>query len=176
MLPFPHFALGILDIASCLIDKRAICRISVQVNIQAVPSHSTSVSFPFTTLCTPVTTINGVSYCCGSRHNSSSIVSTILGDICNSTNILLSRVPWHGTAPLDIVLQHKEQIVFQNPNTGTWQLSRDLRTHYHVSHKCVVSKYPNFNPSHDLKVSSAVRQRLDDCHFRIVTTAFGITL
>ena len=26
----------------------------------------------------------------------------------------------HGTVPLDIVLQHKEQIVFQNPNTGTW--------------------------------------------------------
>ena len=34
MLPFLHFALGITDIASCPIDKRAICRISVQDSTQ----------------------------------------------------------------------------------------------------------------------------------------------
>ena len=43
----------------------------------------------------------------------------------------------HGTAPLDIALQHKEQIVFQNPNTGTWQLSRDLRNTIIMSHTSV---------------------------------------
>ena len=27
----------------------------------------------------------------------------------------------------DIVLQHKEQVLFQNPRTGNWQMSKELR-------------------------------------------------
>ena len=78
-----------------------------------------------------------------------------------------------GTAPWNIVLQHKQQVLFQNPNTGIWQLSKELRnTYYHVSKKCVVAKYPNF----DLKVSQTVKQCLSDNHFRIITNEFGITL
>ncbi len=78
-------------------------------------------------------------------------------------------------APGDIVLQHKQQVLFQNPNTGTWQLSRDLRnTYYHVSKNCVLSKYPHFNPLQALKVSLDVRQRLHDCHLEAIAAEFGV--
>ena len=39
-----------------------------------------------------------------------------------------------------IVLQHKEHVLFQNPHTGRWQMSRDLRnTYYHARLNCVAT-------------------------------------
>ena len=34
------------------------------------------------------------------------------------------------TCPRDLVLQHKEHVLFLNPNTGNWQLSHDLCNTY----------------------------------------------
>ena len=44
--------------------------------------------------------------------------------------------------PEDIVLQHKEQVLFQNPNTGSYQLSREHRNvYYHAQLSCVLRKF-----------------------------------
>ena len=89
-----------------------------------------------------------------------------LGQICHSC-----------TPPWNIALQHKQQVLFQNPNTGTWQLSRDLRnTYYHVSKKCVVTKYPQFRASQSVKISKTVRQCLLPTHFELIAKEFGIDL
>jgi len=40
--------------------------------------------------------------------------------------------------PNDLVIQHKEQIMFNNPNTGKYQLSRDYRNvYYHARVNCI---------------------------------------
>ena len=89
-----------------------------------------------------------------------------LGQICHSR-----------TPPWNIALQHKQQVLFQNPNTGTWQLSRDLRnTYYHVSKNCVVAKYPQFRASQSVKISKTVRQCLLPTHFELIAKEFGIDL
>ena len=46
----------------------------------------------------------------------------------------------HGLhSPHNIVIQHKEHVLFQNPHTGNWQLSRDLRnTYYHPFLNCIL--------------------------------------
>ena len=36
---------------------------------------------------------------------------------------------YQGAAPWDVVLQHKQQVLFQNPNTGTWQLQKTSGIH-----------------------------------------------
>ena len=34
-------------------------------------------------------------------------------------------------SPNDLVIQHKEQVMFNNPNTGKYQLSRDYKNVYY---------------------------------------------
>ena len=49
--------------------------------------------------------------------------------------------------PDDLVLQHKEQVLFNNPKTGMCQLSRDYRNvYYHARLSCVKQKFPAFQP------------------------------
>ena len=83
----------------------------------------------------------------------------------------------HGCrSPNDIVLQHKEQVLFQNPNTGVWQLSRDLRnTYYHPRLVCIAMKYPDFSSS-EVRVPHAIKQRFVSSHLSLLTEEFGLQL
>ena len=83
----------------------------------------------------------------------------------------------HGCpSPNDIVLQHIEQVLFQNPNTGVWQLSRDLRnTYYHPRLVCIAMKYPNFSSS-EVRVPHAIKQRFVSSHLSLLTEEFGLQL
>ena len=79
--------------------------------------------------------------------------------------------------PDDLVLQHKEQLMFQNPKTGNFQLSHDLRNvYYHARFDCVRRKYPTFNGYLHLRVSSDVQHRLTSQHKAYLAKEFSITL
>lgn len=46
--------------------------------------------------------------------------------------------------PEDLCLQHKEHVTFENPRTGTKQLSHDLRNvYYHARHRCILKCTPH---------------------------------
>lgn len=77
-------------------------------------------------------------------------------------------------SPHDIVIQHKEHVLFQNPNTGNWQLSKDLRnTYYHPRFGCISVKHPDFSSS-ELKISAEVRCKLLPSHFTLLNAEFGL--
>ena len=79
-------------------------------------------------------------------------------------------------APHDLCVQHKEQVMFQNPRSGNYQLSKDLRNvYYHANKLCVMAKSPNFNPLTDLKVSKDVRARLTSAHLQLLLDQFGLS-
>ena len=83
----------------------------------------------------------------------------------------------HGLhSPHNIVIQHKEHVLFQNPHTGNWQLSRDLRnTYYHPFLNCIAPKHPDFSSS-ELKVSQDVKDRLDSSHLQLLLSEFGLQI
>lgn len=76
-------------------------------------------------------------------------------------------------APDDVVIQHKEHVLFQNPNSGNWQLSRDLRNTYY--HPCISPKHPGFNNS-ELLISPEVRRMLNPSHLSLFHSEFGLLL
>ena len=79
--------------------------------------------------------------------------------------------------PYDLCLQHKEYVMFENPLTGRHQLSTDLRNvYYHALKRCVILKYPNFNPSSDLKVSRVLRSLLSATHLNFIMHEFGLSV
>ena len=74
-----------------------------------------------------------------------------------------------------IVLQHKEHVVFQNPHTGRWQMSQELRnTYYHARLACLTTKHPDFTPCEiDL---GAVEDSLDVPSLNALKEEFGLLL
>ena len=63
--------------------------------------------------------------------------------------------------PDDLVLQHKEQVMFQNPKTGNCQLSCNLsNVYYYACMVCVSRKYPKFNGQRYLRISNNVATTL----------------
>ena len=56
--------------------------------------------------------------------------------------------------PNDIVLQHKEQVLFNNPDTGIFQLSKDHQNvYYHARQSCVLKKFTTFQPNQHCLIS-----------------------
>ena len=77
--------------------------------------------------------------------------------------------------PDDLVLQHKEQVTFQNPKTGNFQLSCDLRNvYYHARMACVRRKYPTFNGQQHLRISNDVQHCLSSQHKAYLAEEFNI--
>ena len=80
------------------------------------------------------------------------------------------------SSPHDVIFQHKEQVLFQNPNSGNWQLSRDLRNnYYHAKLQCLASKHPEFH-STEMTVSQDVKERLNHVHIFFLRQEFGLQL
>lgn len=79
--------------------------------------------------------------------------------------------------PDDLVLQHKEQVMFQNPKTGNFQLSYDLRNvYYHARLVCVRRKYSIFNGPQYRRVSYDVQGCLTSQHKVYLAKEFSIRL
>ncbi len=73
----------------------------------------------------------------------------------------------------DLVIQHKEHVLFQNPHTGRWEMSHDLRnTYYHAKFSCVTLKHPYFSPA-ELIMD---KELLQPCHLDLLCTEFGLNL
>ena len=80
------------------------------------------------------------------------------------------------SSPHDVIFQHKEHVLFQNPNSGYWQMSRDLRnTYYHAKLQCLASKHPDFHCS-EISVSQDVKERLNRVHVNFLREEFGLQL
>ena len=73
------------------------------------------------------------------------------GKICRDVNKKL-------LPPDDIVLGHKEFVVFQNPNSGIFEQSREKRNvYYHPWLTCIAPHFRDFNPDHHIIISEAMK-------------------
>lgn len=78
--------------------------------------------------------------------------------------------------PYDLCIQHKEHVLFENPHTGMYQMSVDLRNvYYHANMHCVTQKNVHFNPGSALKISQDVRSKLSKVHFAYLLGEFGLS-
>ena len=78
--------------------------------------------------------------------------------------------------PDDLVLQHKERVLFNNPKTGMYQLSSDHRNvYYHPRLSCVKPKFPFFNPGQHCRVNKDTFVRLTQVHKDYIFKEFGIS-
>ena len=63
-------------------------------------------------------------------------------------------------------------LLFQNPHTGRWQMSTDLRnTYYHARLSCVATKHPNFSAG-ELQVD--VKDSLNLYALNVLRQEFGL--
>ena len=77
-------------------------------------------------------------------------------------------------APDDLIVQHKEHVLFPNPKTGLFQLSHDLRNvYYHLKIECIRKKFPSFNPVQHLHLSNTVLPNLTTVHCQYLTHEFN---
>ena len=78
--------------------------------------------------------------------------------------------------PYDLCIQHKEHVLFENPHTGMYQMSADLRNvYYHARLQCVTQKNVHFNPGSALKISQEVKSKLSKVHFAYLLGEFGLS-
>ena len=77
--------------------------------------------------------------------------------------------------PDDLVVQHKEYVLFQNPKSGIFQVSRDLRNvYYHPRLSCIRSKFPSFQAGQQLRISKEALCKLSAVHKDHIVKEFGI--
>ena len=77
--------------------------------------------------------------------------------------------------PNDLVLQHKERVICQNPRSGNFQLSCDLRNvYYHPRLLCLQRKFSAFQPKEHIRASNLVFARLTSKHIDHLKTEFAI--
>ena len=77
--------------------------------------------------------------------------------------------------PDDLVIQHKEQVLFQNPKTGNFQLSHEMRNvYYHANLSCVIKKYRGFEACAHLRISRDTLLKLSELHKSYLLKEFGI--
>ena len=75
--------------------------------------------------------------------------------------------------PNDLCLQHKEYVIFENPNTKQKQQSRDLRNvYYHARKLCIFKKYPDLR----VIVPSDTKLKLTTAHMQHILQEFGLNI
>ena len=80
-------------------------------------------------------------------------------------------------APNDLVLRHREHVIFQNPNTGLFQQSRDKRNvYYHAQRTCVAPHFLNFVSEQHVQVDPAITSQLVMAHKELLLNEFGVIL
>ena len=77
--------------------------------------------------------------------------------------------------PNDLVIQHKEQVMFNNPNTGKYQLSRDYRNvYYHARVNCIRQRFPTFTPIQHCRIDRTTFVRFTKVHKDYIAKEFGL--
>ena len=77
--------------------------------------------------------------------------------------------------PDDLVLGHKEHVLYQNPHSGRFELSRDKRNvYYHSWRTCVAPYFRDFRPQIHITIHENVRSKLLPAHKSFLKTEFGI--
>ena len=77
--------------------------------------------------------------------------------------------------PDDLVVQHKEQVLFSNPNTGNYQLSREHRNvYYHAKLQCIQKKFPSFIPSLHCRMDHLTLQKITQDHKDYIMKEFHL--
>lgn len=79
--------------------------------------------------------------------------------------------------PDDLVLRHKEFVLFSNPRTGLFEQSREERNvYYHPWKTCVAPHFSHFNPAVHLRVDGSVQERFLPSHLSHIQQEFGLVL
>ena len=67
--------------------------------------------------------------------------------------------------PDNLVVQHKDQVMLQNPKSGNFQISHDFQNvYYHAHMACIKKKYPTFVGVQHLCLNDDVMSQLCDSH------------
>ena len=96
---------------------------------------------------------------------------------CNGCKGKIARDPNKKALPPpdDIVLQHKEYVVYQNSRTGYYEQSRDVRNvYYHPWKTCIASHFADFQAIHHIKIKPEVLQKFQIEHVTHFQTEFGL--
>ena len=79
--------------------------------------------------------------------------------------------------PDNLVLGHKEIVIFNNPKTGRFEQSSDkCNVYYHPWKTYVDPNFADFNPSCHLMVKRDVKSKLQPSHIQLLETELGIKL
>ena len=79
--------------------------------------------------------------------------------------------------PDDLVVQHKEYVLFQNPRSGVFQLSHDLRNvYYHPRLSCIHGKFSSFRAGLHLRISKETLTKLTNVHKQSTLSPPKLTL
>ena len=106
-------------------------------------------------------------------------VTFVFGNVsrCNGCKGKIARDPNKKALPPpdDIVLQHKEYVIYQNSRTGYYEQSRDVRNvYYHPWKTCIASHFLDFQAINHIRVKSEVLQKFQIEHFTHFQTEFGL--
>ena len=78
--------------------------------------------------------------------------------------------------PDDVVLRHRETVVFQNPNTSIFQASHKPRNvYYHAWKTCVAAHFCHFNAAMHIRIEE-VKESLTTVHIRHLAEKFNINI
>ena len=79
--------------------------------------------------------------------------------------------------PEDIVLGHKEFVIFANPKSGNFEQSWDRRNvYYHPKAACILPNFCNFSASQHIKIGTEVKEKLTQTHLVHLHAVFNISL
>ena len=78
--------------------------------------------------------------------------------------------------PDDLVIRHRENVLFLNPNTGVYQQSREARNvYYHPWRTCIAPHFKAFIPSQHINVDREILNKFVDCHHAHIEREFGLS-
>ena len=105
-------------------------------------------------------------------------VAFLFGNVsrCNGCKGKIQRLDGKPLPPPDdLVLGHKEFVVFINPKSGRFEQSWDKRNvYYHPRMACVAPNFLDFDPQQHIRVGNDVKARLGPEHIRHLQTEFNI--
>ena len=106
-------------------------------------------------------------------------VAFVFGNVsrCNGCKGRIRRAPDNRPLPPpdNLVLGHKEYIVFSNPRTGRFEQSRDKRNvYYHPWKTCIIPNFVNFDPREHLVIADDVKSKLLPSHMELLSFEFGV--
>ena len=78
--------------------------------------------------------------------------------------------------PDDLVIRHRENVLFLNPNTGVYQQSREARNvYYHPWRTCIAPHFKALIPSQHINVDCEILNKFVDCHHAHIEREFGLS-